>query len=236
MAKNMKTKIVIATIKPWNIKNAQKFKEEFSDFVDLILITKKEDLNFEDLRKINPKYVFFPHWSWIIPKEVHQNFECIVFHMTDLPYGRGGSPLQNLIANRVYDTKISAIKVEDGLDTGDVYLKEPFYIGLGSAAEIFQKISDIVFFKMIPFILTNNPKPKKQVGQPVCFKRRKSEQSDILKNRFYSFNDFYDFIRMLDADSYPKAFIKIGKHKILFSDVHKKQEKLEGRFEIIEED
>ena len=232
----MKTKIVVATIKPWNIEDAQKFKEKFSDQVDLILITKKEDLTFDNFKKINPKFVFFPHWSWIIPKEVHENFECIVFHMTDLPYGRGGSPLQNLIVNKVYDTKISAIKVEEGLDTGDIYLKEPFYIGLGSAEEIFQKISNVIFFKMIPFILKNNPKPKKQNGESVCFKRRKQSQSDIFKNEFNDLNDFYDFIRMLDADGYPKAFLTIGNHKILFSDVRKKQSKLEGRFEIVTDD
>ena len=44
--------------------------------------------------------------------------------MTDLPYGRGGSPLQNLIANKIYDTKISAIRAEGGIDTGRIYLKE----------------------------------------------------------------------------------------------------------------
>ena len=92
---------------------------------------------------------------------------------------------------------------------------------------------------MTPFILKNNPTPKKQsgelvppkcnVGGPVCFKRRKPEQSDI----FNDLNDFYDFIRMLDADGYPKAFLKIGNHRILFNGVSKKQGKLEGKFEIV---
>ena len=43
--------------------------------------------------------------------------------MTDLPYGRGGSPLQNLIARGFLETKISAILVEKQLDAGPVYLK-----------------------------------------------------------------------------------------------------------------
>ena len=40
--------------------------------------------------------------------------------MTDLPYGRGGSPLQNLIVRGHKETKISAIKVVKELDAGPV--------------------------------------------------------------------------------------------------------------------
>ena len=60
----------------------------------------------------------------IIPKKIYSNYDCIVFHMTDLPYGRGGSPLQNLIVRGHKETKISALNVQSGLDTGDIYLKK----------------------------------------------------------------------------------------------------------------
>ncbi len=49
------------------------------------------------------------------------NFNCVVFHMTDLPFGRGGSPLQNLISRGIYKTKISAIKVVKEIDAGPIY-------------------------------------------------------------------------------------------------------------------
>jgi len=42
----------------------------------------------------------------------------------------------------------------------------------------------------------------------------------------------YDFIRMLDAEGYPRAFIKEGNFKISFSQVHQKNGKLTGKFEI----
>ena len=228
-------KIVIATIKPWNIKNTDIFRNKNLDKYEIFIISKKEDLTEDNLSNINPEYVFFPHWSWIISSGIHKKFKCIVFHMTDLPYGRGGSPLQNLISNKVYDTKISAIEVEDGLDTGRVYMKEPFYIGTGSAQEIFQKISETIFFKMIPQIIETNPILVKQEGQPVNFKRRRSEQSDILSNKLYTLEDFYDFVRMLDADSYPKAFFKIDNLKLEFSRVQYQGKKLVGTFEVLAE-
>ncbi|MEA3315481.1 MAG: methionyl-tRNA formyltransferase, partial [Campylobacterota bacterium] len=141
--------ILISTIKEWNIENYFKLKEKFKKKYNFHLITDKDELNFNNINKINPKYIFFPHWSWIIKEDIYNNFNCIVFHMTDLPYGRGGSPLQNLIINEVYDSKISALKVDGGLDTGDIYLKEEFDISIGSAEENFITLSNIIFNKMI---------------------------------------------------------------------------------------
>lgn len=231
----IRKKIVIVTIRRWNIINANKFKKIFNKKYDVIIITKKEELCIENLKKFLPDYIFFPHWQWIIPSDIYENFECIAFHITDLPYGRGGSPLQNLIINKVYNTKISAFKVEKGIDTGKIYIKENFYIGLGSAQEIFQRFSEIVFFKMIPYILEKNPVPYEQEGEVVTFKRRTPEESNITSSNIVNLDDIYDFIRMLDAEGYPKAFLKINNLKISFSEVHKKYNKLIGRFEIINE-
>jgi methionyl-tRNA formyltransferase len=231
----MKENVVIATIKSWNVRNAKKLKEDLQGKYDVWIITEKENLTYETLDKIKPTFVFFPHWSWKIPREIHENFNCVGFHMTDLPYGRGGSPLQNLILNKVYETVITAFRITEELDAGEIYMKVPFYIGVGSAEEIYMKASEIIFTKMIPYILENRPAPTKQSGEVVVFKRRTPNQSDIMKADIQSLDDIYDFIRMLDAEDYPKAFIQIGKMKILFSEVHRKNEKLVGRFEIIEE-
>jgi len=118
--------IIIATIKEWNIENYFKLKEKYGHEFNFHLISNSEALTEEFIQKINPNYIFFLHWSWIIPKNIYNNFNCVLFHMTDLPYGRGGSPLQNLIMNKVYKTKISAIKVSENIDSGDIYLKERF--------------------------------------------------------------------------------------------------------------
>ena len=80
--------IIIATAKSWNIKNAQKFSQENKDKYSTTIITDKDELTLEYVRVINPEYILFPHWSWIIPKEIFKNFTCVVFHMTDLPFGR----------------------------------------------------------------------------------------------------------------------------------------------------
>ncbi|OCL95135.1 formyltransferase family protein [Aliarcobacter thereius] len=224
--------ILIVTIKDWNIKNYFKLKENLYKEYNFHIIDNKEELTLDNIRKINPKYIFFPHWSWIIPENIYKNYECILFHMTDLPYGRGGSPLQNLIINKVYNTKISAIKVSKELDEGDVYLKEDFDISKGSAKEIYENASKLIFKKLIPNILRQNPTPVRQEGDIVLFKRRTPEQSNIKTLNDISINNLYDFIRMLDAPSYPKAYLELDNLKIELSEVIIKDGKLEGRFEV----
>mgnify|MGYP000379063316 FL=1 len=228
----MKDIILIATIKDWNINNFYEFKKKFEDKYNLYLITNKDDLIYQNVKDLNPKYIFFPHWSWLIPNEIYENYECILFHMTDLPYGRGGSPLQNLITNKIYNTKISAIKVTKELDEGDIYLKENFDISKGSAREIYENASNLIFSELIPKIIENNLIPTKQEGDIVLFKRRTPEQSNIKTLKDISIANLYDFIRMLDAPSYPKAYLELDNLKIELFEVIIKDGKLEGRFEV----
>ena len=205
-------KIIIATIKSWNIENADILKKSIlSKNINVHIITQKEQLDFVSVKEYNPDYIFFPHWSWIIPKEIFSNFNCIVFHMTDLPFGRGGSPLQNLIVNGYRETKISAIKVEEGLDEGDIYIKEGLSLD-GSAQDIYKRASNIIFTKMIPYILENKPTPYKQTGDIVEFSRLKPKDGEILSS--FSIKKIFDYIRMLDAEGYPNAFIQFGKYKL----------------------
>ena len=133
--------------------------------------------------------------------------------MTDLPFGRGGIPLQNLISREVYSTKISAIKVVKELDAGPVYLKKDFSL-FGNAEEIYLQAGDVII-DMIGEILNNKPEPVEQKGMPVNFKRRTPEMSNIEK--IDAVNKLFDHIRMLDAEGYPKAFLENENFRFEFS-------------------
>ena len=201
---------LVATIKQWNLevyeKHISKLEGSWS------LITDKENLTLENIKKINPKYIFFPHWSWIVPKEITDSYDCVCIHMTDLPYGRGGSPLQNLIIKGHKVTKITALKMVQELDTGDIYHKVSLDL-LGSAQEIFIEAANKAY-ELIKFIVENNPAPQPQEGEVVNFNRRKPSQSEIPKD--ITFDNIYDYVRMLDADTYPAAYIDFDGFRLLF--------------------
>ena len=169
-----------------------------------ISITRKEDLTPQTLETMSPRYIFSPHWSYIIPPDVFENYECIIFHMTDVPFGRGGSPLQNLISRGIYETKISALRCVKDLDAGPIYLKRPLSL-YGSAEEIYLRASEIIE-DMICQIIKEQPVPVEQTGEITCFSRRKPEQSDIAE--LTTLKQVFDHIRMLDADGYPHAFLE----------------------------
>ena len=227
----MKNTILIASLKSWNHKNFKKLKR-FYPKSHFVLVQNESDLNESFLNSLKPRYVFFPHWSSKIPKEIYQKYECVIFHIGDLPFGRGGSPLQNLIIRGIKQTKISALRACDVLDGGDIYLKEPLNIATGSAEQIYKRASKIIFFTMIPYILKHRPKPTPQNGDVVVFKRRKEEQSNLESLENPSLEQIYDFIRMLDAPSYPKAFIEFNGIRIEFNKAKLKNHQIIGRFQL----
>src|SRR5690606_2778980 len=207
---------IILSEKEWHKKLHKSLKKNFSDY-NWILIDQKQDFNIDQLEKLNPEKIFIPHWSYIIPASVYEKYECIVFHMTDLPYGRGGSPLQNLIIRGKNETKISALRVEKGLDTGDIYLKKSLDL-LGTAKEIFVRSVSIIE-QMIQEIILKNPSPKKQEGEAVLFQRRKPEDGNI--ESLSETDKVYDYIRMLDCEGYPNAYIENEHFKFEFFNASK---------------
>ena len=196
--------------------------------VNVHFVTNKESFTLKKLLSYSPTYVFCPHWSHIIPEEIFTQFECVIFHMTDLPYGRGGSPLQNLIIRGYKKTKISALKCVKELDAGPIYMKRDLDLS-GSAFEIYKRATDIIL-DMIVDLIENRPEPIEQSGQPIVFERRKPEQSDI--SHINSTDSVYDYIRMLDAPGYPKAFLKNDHLKYEFMDAKKESDKIVCRVEI----
>ena len=204
--------ILIVSEKSWNKELVSYLQATMPQYA-FYLISQKEDFTVERIGSISPVKIFIPHWSYIIPSAIFERYECIVFHMTDLPYGRGGSPLQNLIVRGLTATKLSALRVEVGLDTGPVYLKMDLSLS-GTAEEIFVRVNKLVG-KMIVEIIQNNLQPVPQEGDPVVFKRRKPEQSDM--SGLEKLEEIFDYIRMLDADGYPHAYIEKGEFRYEFT-------------------
>lgn len=206
-------RILIATIKSWNIENAYKFIDKYGEIHIIELISSKEELSEEKIRVFNPEYIFFPHWSYIIPENIFMNWTCVVFHMTDLPFGRGGSPLQNLIIKGFKETKISALKVEKELDAGPIYIQSTLSLE-GNAEDIFKRASSIIFEEMIPQFFLKHLVPKEQSGEVIAFRRRLPKESELQKDM--DIRTIYNYIRMLDAEGYPNAFLSFGKYRLEF--------------------
>ena len=208
---NQASHYMVAGCKPWNRKV---FNEVISGYPgEWAFVDNPEGLKNDVLKHMQPRYVFFLHWSWKVPLEIIKDHECVCFHMTDVPYGRGGSPLQNLILRGHRHTRLTALRMVEEFDAGPVYLKEDLSLE-GNAEEIYIRAS-YLSARMIRQIIEQEPMPLPQNGKPVLFERRKPKESRIPE--FNKLRELHDFIRMLDADGYPPAFIEYNGFRYEFN-------------------
>lgn len=204
-------KYVLVGCRPWNRRLFDDVLREYEG--EWHFIGSREELTAASVRAINPRFVFFLHWSWKVPDEIVKGFECVCFHMTDVPYGRGGSPLQNLILRGHHETQVSALRMTQEFDAGPVYLKAPMSLE-GRAEDIYVRAGETAA-RMIGRIIREQMTPVPQTGEAVIFKRRKPEQSNVAG--LQSLTEIYDYIRMLDAEEYPHAFLEAGELRYEFS-------------------
>jgi methionyl-tRNA formyltransferase len=210
----------------WSIKLYEKLSKKHNNFV---LLNSPKKLTFSFVKKLNPEFIFFPDWSWIIPEKITSNYKCVCFHESNLPKFRGGSPLQNQIIRGITKTKTTAFFMSKGIDEGDIILQRDLSLN-GSIDEIFLRMIENDF-KIIEKIILGNYKLTKQKGRRSVFKRRKPDESE-LDSLPHSLEYFYNFIRMLD-DPYPNAFIRLGNKKIIFKNPQYKNGKITFNGEII---
>ena len=204
---------IVASSKDW-------FKEhpktsEYSN-LNIIEIKTKNDLNIELLEKINPRYIFFPHWSWKVNSEIFERYECVAFHTAPLPFGRGGSPIQNLIIRNIDKSPVCALRMTKILDGGPIYASIQVTLD-GTIAEIFSKIA-VCVEKLIIKICQENIEPQEQSGDNISFKRLTYADNELSSK--YTIKQLYDRIRMVDGLDYQRAYINFGQNKIEFTEAH----------------
>ena len=172
-----------------------------------------QQLTLRRLRQLAPRKVFFIHWSWKVDPAIVSQYECVGFHMTNLPYGRGGSPLQHLILRGHKQTQLTALRMTEEFDAGPVYAKQSLSLE-GRAEDIYRRMSQEAA-KMIAQFVRRQPAPVPQRGRGVRFVRRTPEESRIPTGQ--RLRELYDFIRMLDAPTYPRAFLDYAGLRFEFS-------------------
>lgn len=200
------TKIFIITKRIWDNNNYKKLGTNF-------VIENK--INLKKINQQKPRIIFFIHWSKIIKKNLFKNFLCIQFHSSNLPNGKGGSPIQNQIQRKIKKTKITAFKITDKIDSGPICMKSNLKLD-DNAFEIYKRMEKVSINMIKKIVKMKKISFKKQIGKAIFFKRRTPKESNLKLNNFSSINEFYDFIRMLDAPKYPKANLKLKKFNIEF--------------------
>lgn len=224
----MEDNYLVVSDRPWG---CRAFREKISKLPGYWAL---EDLDEPEVTIHNlvvsghkPRYVFFLFYSKRVPNDILKAYECIGFHMANLPFGRGGSPLQNQIERGIRETQITAFRMIEELDAGPIYMKQPLSLD-GLAEEIYLRAADICA-EMIETIIIEHQMDHPMVPTPQefelemdlnkvwlsPFKRRTPENSVIPGCK--TLYALFDHLRMLDAEGYPRAFLVWGGYRFEFT-------------------
>jgi methionyl-tRNA formyltransferase len=216
---------VVASSKDWFQEHPK--TREYSS-LNIIEIKTKNELNLELLETINPRYIFFPHWNWKVGSEIFERYECVVFHTAPLPFGRGGSPIQNLILRNIEKTPVCALRMTEILDGGPIYDSIEATLD-GTITQILSKIA-VCVEKLIIKICQENIEPKEQSGDVVTFNRLTYADNELKSE--YSIKELYNRIRMVDGEGYKNAYINFGDYKIDLTDSQLKNNEIVAKIRL----
>ena len=88
----------------------------------------KSEQDIEQLRNLKPDVIVVAAYGLILNKAVLESPKhvCLNIHPSKLPRWRGAAPIQRTIFSGDKDTAVCIMKMDEGLDTGDILLKRNF--------------------------------------------------------------------------------------------------------------
>ena len=100
----------------------------------------------DTIRKLKPEYICVVAYGKILPKELLEIPEkgCINVHGSLLPKYRGAAPIQWAVLNGDKETGITTMYMDEGMDTGDMILKEKVEIGEDeTTGELWSRLANV---------------------------------------------------------------------------------------------
>ena len=159
-------------------------------------------------------FCFCLSYSKILSQNSRENFShTLVVHASDLPRGKGWSPLTWQILEGRNDIPVTLFEASDEIDSGAIYLKSFIHFeGNELIDELRQKLAGATTQLCTEFI-DHYPQsvkyPQKQSGKESFYTRRCPEDSEL--NPHKSIADQFNLLRVVDNDRYPLFFNFKGK-------------------------
>ena len=99
-----------------------------------------------EIKELNPDVICVVAYGRILPKEILEipKLGCINVHASLLPKYRGAAPIQWAVLNGDKTTGITTMYMDEGMDTGDMILKEEVTIGEDeTTGELWDRLSKL---------------------------------------------------------------------------------------------
>jgi len=163
---------------------------------------------YEAIVAAKPDFIVVAAFGQLLPKSILEIAPCINLHASLLPHYRGASPVQQSLLNSDEFTGITAMLMEEGLDSGPIlgyrYFKIPETMLL---PELMNRLSDDACLLTTEIIHNfENIEPLKQ-NRAIATHCKKIKKADGLVD-FSLASDFYDKYRAFEG--WPGIFLDNG--------------------------
>lgn len=201
--------LLVGNRSSWVLSYVRQLKKQIEDKHDVKLIF--------DLDKIeNGDLLFMLSLGKIVPPDLlKRNKHNLVVHESDLPRGRGWSPLTWQILEGKKKIKITLFEAVAGVDRGQIYYQDEMQF-MGD--ELVDEIREVQGEKTVELVLKfidNFPNVigREQKGKSTYYPRRRPKDSDLDIDK--SIKEQFNLLRTVDNKRYPAFFNYSGSKYIL---------------------
>ncbi len=158
----------------------------------------RDEETVTELLKIKCDFIVVAAYGQILPKAILDHAPCINLHASILPQYRGASPIQQSLLNGDKESGVTAMMMNEGLDTGDILKISRIAIDDDEMVEtLFERLTDIacdLTIDVLEHYAALTPKIQNDAEATHCTKITKAEgkitfDGDALKlyNRYRAF-------------------------------------------------
>ena len=155
-----------------------------------------EDI-IKEVISIECDYIVVAAYGQILPKEILNHAPCINLHASILPHYRGASPIQQTLLNGDTTTGVTAMLMDEGLDTGDIIKIATIDVGADEMAEsLFERLADVasdLTVDVLQNFATFTPQKQNEALASHCKKITKQDGEIAFENAEEIFNKYRAF-------------------------------------------
>src|SRR5438445_9291964 len=138
------------------------------------------------LRALAPDLIAVAAYGQILPGSILElpRFGCLNVHTSLLPKYRGAAPIQWAILNDEPETGVTIMKMDEGLDTGDILSQQATPIAAGDNAQtLLERIAALgadLLLKTVPDYVTGRIISRKQPEEGASYARKINKEDGRL--------------------------------------------------------
>ncbi len=204
-----KTKIVFLFDKSNNYK-----KKYFDIFKSNKKYIFEKTYNLKKIKKCD--VLFIISYTKILPVNLFKKVKLpLVIHESNLPKGRGCSPVLWEVLNKKKIFYVSIIEAKKKVDSGKIILKRKFTIKSEDLYDDIRKKQTQSNVSIVKDFLNIYPKItfKNQIGKPTYFRKRKIQDSELNINK--SIKSQFNLMRINNNKEWPSFFYINGKKFVI---------------------